>query len=40
MSLFLPDPNKVELNTKADEFYQKWNFPNCVLAIDGKHDRI
>ncbi|KAL4104241.1 hypothetical protein QTP88_019550 [Uroleucon formosanum] len=40
MPLFLPDPSKVDLKTKADEFYQKWNFPNCVLAIDGKHVRI
>ncbi|KAM0728892.1 Protein ALP1-like [Formica fusca] len=24
----------------ADEFYNIWNFPNCIGAIDGKHCRI
>lgn len=40
MQIFLPDVSTVDLNKKATEFWTKWNFPNCVLAIDGKHVRI
>lgn len=24
----------------SNEFHLKWNFPNCIGAIDGKHIRI
>ena len=24
----------------ADEFYERWNFPNCIRAIDGKYAMI
>jgi len=40
MPIFLPDPNMIDFKTKAEEFWTKWNFPNCILAIDGKHIRI
>ncbi|KAL4091307.1 hypothetical protein QTP88_026010 [Uroleucon formosanum] len=40
MPLFLPNPNSIDYKVKANEFYTKWNFPNCILAIDGKHVRI
>ncbi|KAL4111794.1 hypothetical protein QTP88_015681 [Uroleucon formosanum] len=38
--IFIPDISTVNLNVKASEFWTKWNFPNCILAIDGKHVRI
>jgi len=40
MPLFLPNPTTIDYKVKANEFYTKWNFPNCILAIDGKHVRI
>ncbi|KAL4082834.1 hypothetical protein QTP88_029490 [Uroleucon formosanum] len=38
--IFLPDISTVDFNIKASEFMTKWNFPNCILVIDGKHIRI
>jgi len=38
--IFLPDPSEIDLKKKANEFCYKWNFPNCILAIDGKHIRV
>lgn len=38
--IFLKDPKNVDFKGKAAEFSCKWNFPNCILAIDGKHIRI
>ena len=29
-----------EWKTIADGFYRKWNFPNCLGAVDGKHIAI
>jgi len=40
MPIFLPNTNTVDFNAKSEEFWTKWNFPNCILAIDGKHVRI
>lgn len=38
--LFLPPVTSEELKEKAIQFLEKWNFPNCCGAIDGKHIRI
>lgn len=36
----LPKPSTVRLKVVADEYYEKWQFPNCVGAIVGKHFRV
>lgn len=38
--IFLPSIKRDELKEKSKEFEQKWHFPNCVGAIDGKHVRV
>jgi hypothetical protein len=35
--LHMPVPTKEMLLATSDEFYLKWNFPNCVGSIDGKN---
>lgn len=38
--LHLPFPTVSQLERAAGEMFDKWNFPNCVGAVDGKHVRI
>ena len=38
--LVLPEPDEAYWRRSAEEFGQKWNFPNCSGAIDGKHCTI
>ncbi len=38
---FLKIPSREEeWKQISDDFWKKWNFPNCLGAIDGKHIRI
>ena len=39
-SIHMPVPFKVEWHSIADDFFARWNFPNCTDAIDGKHVMI
>jgi len=38
--ILLPTPTKDDMVEISKQFWKKWNFPNCVGAIDGKHIRI
>ncbi|XP_072248004.1 uncharacterized protein [Leuresthes tenuis] len=40
MERFLPRPTRDTWEEVADGFWKKWNFPNCLGAIDGKHVTI
>lgn len=40
MKKYLPGHDQIDWKKKAAEFWTRWNFPNCVSAIDGKHVRI
>ena len=39
-SIHMPVPSEVEWQTIAEDFFMRWNFPNCIGAIDGKHIMI
>jgi hypothetical protein len=36
----MPSPTQEIFQEIAKDFYIRWNFPNCVGSIDGKHIRI
>ncbi|KAL4153924.1 hypothetical protein QTP88_001757 [Uroleucon formosanum] len=40
LPIFLSDSKNIDYKQKSAEFSYKWNFTNCILAIDGKHVRI
>lgn len=40
MMHLMPIPNEEMWEKYAQNFYKKWNFPNAIGAIDGKHIRI
>ena len=38
--IYMLVPSEDKWKSIADEFYERWNFPNCIEAIDGKHVMI
>jgi len=36
----LPTPTIEQLKNIEKKFYEKWNYPNCIGSIDGKHIRV
>lgn len=36
----MPPPTKKHFEEVAAQYWNLWNFPNCIGAIDGKHIRI
>lgn len=40
LKLVILSPTEDQLRQISSQFFFKWNFPNCVGAIDGKHIRI
>lgn len=37
---YMAAPTQQQLKNVIKEFYKRWNFPNCIGAIDGKHCKI
>ncbi|KAE8739557.1 hypothetical protein FOCC_FOCC014940, partial [Frankliniella occidentalis] len=35
--LVLPEPSPEILDRTMDDFWQRWEWPNCIGALDGKH---
>ena len=40
LKLFLDTPTKEEWEAIAREYEERWNFPNCIGSMDGKHIEI
>lgn len=39
-SIHLPTPTIEDFKSIEKEFYEKWDYPNCIGSLDGKHIRI
>lgn len=40
LSEYIAIPTREKWLTIANEFWTRWNFPNCIGALDGKHVAI
>lgn len=40
MPIAMPPPTTNDFKKIAKDFWEKWNMPNCISSIDGKHVRI
>lgn len=38
--IHMPDPTEEILTKSAQNFFEKWQFPNCIGSVDGKHITI
>lgn len=38
--MLIPEKNVEDWIKVAENYENKWNFPNCIGALDGKHIRI
>ena len=38
--IFMPNPTERDFKRLSDDFWNLWDFPNCIGTIDGKHVRI
>jgi hypothetical protein len=36
----MPTPTQTTWSQIVNDFWDLWNFPNCIGAIDGKHVKI
>ncbi|CAH1969151.1 unnamed protein product, partial [Acanthoscelides obtectus] len=37
---YLPKPTQATWHNKSQQYWTKWNFPNCIGSIDGKHIEV